>query len=488
MTTSTTAGHGAEGDGTKTESKEVRSPEAVLRRAVLGHLVEYWYSQDEMLELSAQWKRYEHRTAKARAKADAAFAKHEDDLGAGVRKAVKALSKMKNVTDDQRAYAFSAALRDLRPETAADDDGYANTALKRVRERRKDLGLLSAQLVSLVADFELFVLRVTTAWLTYNDDHLAARERKLTFREISELDSIEQLRESMVQAYLEDLMRKSASGWFGEFCKMFGVSSIEGADDFTTQEVFQHRHIIVHHGGLVSRQYLEALSKYPLTVSLGDHIPVDLARVASAANALACVAHSIAISALAASSKQPVDREQMETEAGELTYILLLLGRNVVVDRFVSGFNLDRVSRAFSREQIRVNGWIAKRRLGTLSAVAAQVDAWDVSGAADSFKLAKLVLTGKRPQAVAMAKNMIKDGRMSSYSIASWPLFEEIRDEILASAGTDEADEPDSQKELGSETVDPRSASEGQPALEGEEGELDASDASAHENIHPEEA
>lgn len=488
MTTSTTADDSAEGDGTDTEGKEVRSPEAVLRRAVLGHLVEYWYSQDETLKLSAQWKRYEHRTAKARAKAGAAFAKHEGDLGAGVRKAVKALSKMKNVTDDQRSYAFSAALRDLRPKSAADDDGYANTALKRVRERRKDLGLLSAQLVSLVADFELFVLRVTTAWLTYNDDHLAARERKLTFREISELDSIEQLRESMVQAYLEDLMRKSASGWFGEFCKMFAVPSIEGADDFATMEVFQHRHVIVHHGGLVSRQYLEALSKYPLTVSLGDHIPVDLARVESAANALACVAHSIAISALTASSKQPADREEMETEAGELTYILLLLGRNVVVDRFVSGFNLSRVHRVFSREQIRVNGWIAKRRLGTLSMVASQVEAWDVSGSADAFKLAKLILTGRRLQAIAMAKSMMKDGRMSSYSVASWPLFEEIRDEVLASAGADESDERDSQEELGGETDEPRSAAAGQPALEAEKGAPDASDAATHEGTPPETA
>lgn len=485
MTTPTTADHSAEGDATDTDGKEVRSPEAVLRRAVLEHLVEYWYSQDETLKLSAQWKRYEHRTAKARAKAGAAFAKHEDDLGAGIRTAVKALSKIKNVTDDQRSYAFSAALRDLRPEAAADDDGYANTALKRVRERRKDLGLLSAQLVSLVADFELFVLRVTTAWLTYNDDHLAARERKLTFREISELDSIEQLRESMVQAYLEDLMRKSASGWFGEFCKMFAVSSIEGADDFTTQEVFQHRHIIVHHGGLVSRQYLEALSKYPLTVSIGDHIPVDLARVESAANALACVAHSIAMSALSTSSKQPADREQMETEAGELTYILLLLRRNVVVDRFVSGFNLTRVHRVFSREQIRVNGWIAKRRLGTLSKVASQVEAWDVSGSADSFKLAKLILTGKRPQAVAMAKSMMENGRMSSYSVASWPLFEEIRDEVLAPAG---ADDPDSQEQLNGETDEPGSAAAGQPVLEAYEGDPDASDATTHEDASPETA
>ena len=410
------------------------SAAAMLRNQVLEHLVEIWYSQNERLDLAKLWESYEQAIAAATKAASEAFASGGEDFLEGVKNARTAIRNIKGLTLEQRSFAFETALREQHSESSDSGGGYVGAAARRARASRKDMGLQSAQLVSMVADFELFVLRITSAWLAYNSEHLANRKRELTFTEIIALDSIEELRESIINDFLGDHMRKSASVWLSEFCKLFNVNSIYGMKDFATLEIFQRRHVIVHHGGVVSQQYLDALKDFKLSVKVGDDLPVDLDYVQRAADSLAAMAHSIAMAALISStSKDAREREVVEQEAGELTYILLTLSRNVVVDRFIDNFEVARVRRQFSREQLRVNGWIAKRRLGTLSQVRTEIDEWDTSASADAFKLGKLVLLDSRDAAIEMALKMIEQNRLTRYSVAVWPLFEDIKDDIFAS-------------------------------------------------------
>ncbi len=398
---------------------------------MLEHLVEYWYSQDETLRLAKQWTRYEKVSSDARAAALEAFDKVEGSFGEQLEAAMAAIDGVKNVTGEQRAYALSAVLRSSR-FSPHPDNGYAMAALASVRKRRKDMGLLAAQLLTLVADFELFILRVSTAWLAFDASHLGEKSRTLTFKELESFESIDEIREPILHDFLEDLMRKSASGWFDELSKMFGGAKIQGAKDFATLEVFQRRHVFVHHGGIVSRQYLQALKDFKMTVALGDELSVDLDYVERAAASLASAAHSIAMCALITSSAtDSIERRETEREAGELTYILLTLQRDVVVDKFVSAFDLTRVKDTFARELLRVNGWIAKRRLGLLGDVIEEIAEWDTAAADDRFKLAKLILLDQKQMAVDKAVEMIAQGRLTQYAVAMWPLFETISSAVL---------------------------------------------------------
>ncbi|KEP75958.1 hypothetical protein HR12_17685 [Microbacterium sp. SUBG005] len=84
-----------------------------------------------------------------------------------------------------------------------------------------------------------------------------------------------------------------------------------------TLEAFQRRHVIVHHGGVVSRQYLSNLKKFGPKVALGDDLHVDRQYIRDAATALASVAHSIVMTALMSSTtKSPEERRFVEHEAG----------------------------------------------------------------------------------------------------------------------------------------------------------------------------
>lgn len=438
-----------EDESVETESvPPTPSPGEVLRADVLEYLVDLWEGQRETIRLAKQWSRYEEGIDKA---AEVALRQLEDadlDVQTRVTKASESITKTRGLSRDQKDSAFRRALQSYMDTRTPRAHGRTGAALRSVTTRRRDLGLLSSQLVTLVADFELFVLRVTTAWLDFDPQHLSARKKELSFEQLGQLGSIEDIRTSMVNSFLEEHMRKSASAWFGVFCELFKASKLEGADDFTTLEIFQRRHVVVHHGGLVSRQYLAALDSYKHDASLGDHLAIGLDYVKAAADSLGVLAHSIALAALYASTRNSEERLAVEREAGELTYLLLNQGRATVVRRYVEATDLQRVKREFSREQIRVNGWIARRRLGDGEAVRKQVQQWDVAAKDLSFKLAKKTLLGETEDAVEIAQRMIDSNDLSLLAIQTWPLFEEIRDEMLAALdGEDEGDEATSEAE-----------------------------------------
>ncbi|WP_410908224.1 hypothetical protein, partial [Priestia sp. SIMBA_032] len=84
--------------------------------------------------------------------------------------------------------------------------------------------------------------------------------------------------------------------------------------------------------------YMNQLANHKHSAKLGDHLPVDLTYVENAADALAIAAHSITVAALFQTVKSADERTWVETEVGELTFLLLNQEREKVVERFVSKF------------------------------------------------------------------------------------------------------------------------------------------------------
>jgi hypothetical protein len=428
-------------------STEIPDARGRVQEEALTALTDLLYSQRETLRLARQWSRYEGEIDSA-ARLAAESLKDADDA-AGIEEALKIVNATKGLSRDQRSQAMRRAL-----DLALDEDekpvGRASSVFRNARLRHRDLGLLSAQLVTLVADFELFVMRIMSAWIEYDSSLLAGRKKEITFADLEAAASLDEMRGSMVQSYLDDHMRKSATAWFKVFCEAFGTEKLEGAEDFATREAFQRRHVIVHHGGVVSHEYLSQLKDYQHQAAIGEHLPVDIGYIESAADALAIVAHSATLAAMFSAAKGSKDAQHYaEREAGELTFMLLNQDRDRVVRRFGQVFRVEQVKFEFAREQMRVNSWIARRRLGDGGAVVQEVEEWDVGAKDGNFKLARAALLGDVSTAAVYARALIESEDLSELTISRWPLFEEIRQELLAAlkgqdpttAATSEAEE-----------------------------------------------
>lgn len=407
-----------------------RTPIEVLREELLEALIELWSAQTETVRLAQQWGRYEDDiNAGAQAVVDI-VSRSDTDTFAGIEAAIEALEENEALSGDQKAQSLRRGLRTAKPPTTKPARGRAVLVLRNVTSKRRDLGLLSSQLVTLVADFELFVLRVMTAWLEFDDSTLANKERTIKFPQLSTMD-LSELRETMVQEYLDSHMRKSAKQWLKVFSEVFKCKGFPAAEDYATAEVFQRRNIIVHHAGLVSRTYLNELKDFEHDAHLGQHLAVDLEYVQLASDSLGAVAHEIVLEAMHSASKTAADREWVAREAAEMTFVLLQLDRNAVLETYSDATELHRIKDDFPREQTRVNGWIAKRRLDKIDSVRKRIESWDVRAKDPSFKLAKAALLGDVEGSVSLASRLVDADELSVSALASWPLFENIRAPLL---------------------------------------------------------
>lgn len=412
-----------------------------VAREILEALIELLSGQTETIRLAAHWTNYEGDIETGAETALAKMREHGEESTAGLDAAADYVFGESGLSESQAREAFRRAIREFHNHSDRAVLRKSTSLLyARARIRSRDWGLLSSQLVTLVADFELFVLRVMTAWSRHDTTHIANRKKEYTLRELGELGSIDEMREAIIHSYLDEHMRNGWETWSATFATVLGTK-IEGAGEFYLLEALQRRHVIVHHGGVVSRQYLEKLQRFDTEVELGDPLPIDFDYIQSAADAIAAAAHSVALAAIFKAAKTRPEKSAAWSEAGELTYQLLVDRRDEVVRRFSETFDLERVLDEFSRELMRVNGFIAHRRLFGPEAIRARVEAWDTSAKDDQFKIARAVLLGDVRAALPLARRLIAAETLSQYAIATWPLYEDVSTELLALLDQDPGEE-----------------------------------------------
>lgn len=406
------------------------SSEDSFQKQMIDTLLEFWIGQHETLRIAKQWDRYELQINQAYQTAIDAASRMPEDLPTLISSTRDLIEEIQGLSEDQVETAFHRAMDTIFENQRVTADKATNSAAERIRIRRNDLGLQPSQLVTLVGDFELFVSKVMGLWMQFDSSHIDSRKAEYSFHDLNRAGTIEELRQSMIHDFLDEHMRKSATDWFKLFCAVWETQGIYGANDNETIEIFQRRHVVVHHGGLASRQYLKNVKSKSPEINLGDHLHVSLEYVQNAADKLAAVAHSIVLTGLYFSAKSADSRREVEAKAGELTYILLTQHRDAVLNKYISTFEATRMSNEFAREQIRVNGWIAAKRIGKFSEIRDEIEHWDVSAKDSNFKLARLVLLDKIDESVDLIHRMIKANEFSMYALVTWPLFENIREEL----------------------------------------------------------
>ena len=113
--------------------------------------------------------------------------------------------------------------------------------------------------------------------------------------------------------------------------------------------------------------------------------------------------------------------------------VCIPLWNSLRAGRWRQAHGLARVEETFATEDVavataKVNGWLALDQGHGPSAIRADVEAWDVSGLPASFQVARLLLLRQDDQALAVLRQLVSDGTMNVGQLASWPLFDRIRE------------------------------------------------------------
>lgn len=94
---------------------------------------------------------------------------------------------------------------------------------------------------------------------------------------------------------------------------------------------------------------------------------------------------------------------------------------------------LARVEEAFAADNVaiataKVNGWLALDQGHGTGAIRAEVEAWDVMTLPAPFRVARHLLLCRDGDALPVLRQLVSDGTISVGQLASWPLFDRIRE------------------------------------------------------------
>jgi hypothetical protein len=290
------------------------------------------------------------------------------------------------------------------------------------RPRREHL-LHGALLTMAIGTLETAIAGVATQHFTVHPEALPGAEKEFSLADLADFENLADARALAISRRVEDLMRSGFKSWDSWFSKLLGADFQElAADRDVLAEAIQRRHLVVHNGGRVSRQYK---AKVPTSeAEVGEELPIDRAYLETAIDAVTIF--GVRLILIAWSKWRPGDPGAGNI-ATDLVYEQLEHGR-LEVARCVAKSAGSFVTKEHQRLSLQVNGWQASKRLKGLDAIKDEVEAWDTTALKGPYMAAKAALLENYDELFALLPMTIERKELEPVALREWPLFKEARE------------------------------------------------------------
>lgn len=178
------------------------------------------------------------------------------------------------IEDDLMSYLKDISVsHELCPEESTDGETYsfiirnddAAAALKRMEEPidiyRATQSVARAQLTSIIAEFEYFCIRMVKIFANNDPKKFLHQDTQVPLGRLISGESVEEIISTEVEKRIRNEMRGSHSAiieWLVEQLELGSTDKImENKYYRDFMECCQRRHLFVHNGGIVNKQYLE---------------------------------------------------------------------------------------------------------------------------------------------------------------------------------------------------------------------------------------
>lgn len=288
-------------------------------------------------------------------------------------------------------------------------------------------------LVSLVSQYDAFLGRLLKVCFLKKPELLHASDKQVTFEIINQFQSLEALREYMLEKEIEAVLRKSHLDQLQWMERLFGVTLTKGLDSLPSFiEITERRNLFVHTDGIVSSQYMAACRAHGVSLDPGIREGRRL-RVTQKYFAESCdCIHEIGVKLGHVVWRKlfPHEREDADNHYLEYTFELLQAGKYRLAARL-----LDLACSVFAKQSAESEGLIFRINL-------AQADKWngdedrcrrvlaetDWSAKEDKFKLAHAVLHENWAEVGALMRRIGTSDAVGTDGYRNWPLFRKLRE------------------------------------------------------------
>ncbi|MFJ4261084.1 hypothetical protein ACIPYU_01400 [Paenarthrobacter nicotinovorans] len=330
---------------------------------------------------------------------------------------------------EEHRKAMHEAIRSLPEDCGQDYFSDVARAILRKQETPQTTKLLSSLLTTVVADFEVLMGNVLRVVITNVPKIISSSNQTFTWSQVCDFDNLESFRQHHIDKFVDGLLYGSYSDWLDFVANKLHIPVPALANDASTVEIFQRRHMIVHNGAFASKQYVEACAPSPFKKDLDDYLGVDVPYLRHASDRLMSIAIFLVFATCQKFVKDQDSVESVESYIGGVVSYHLLQDK-----RFEAVRQLTEVVQASSFKDLgagyryQVNGWVAAKRTGNLTKHKADIENWNTSVLQPVFRLAKHALLDEFAEGHRLVQKMRASDELPLRHWLTWPLLSELRD------------------------------------------------------------
>lgn len=286
-------------------------------------------------------------------------------------------------------------------------------------------------IVSLISQFDAYFGNIIKTIYYKKLEILSTSEKSIKYSEIIKINSIDELKEYIIEQEIEAVLRKSHNDQFKWLENKLNMKLRQGLNCWPTFiESTERRNLFVHCDGCVSNSYIKNCKEFGVSINginVGDKLEVTREYFTLVCNCILEI--GIKLAHVIWRKITPDDRENADNNLNSIVYDFLSeedYNLAIVISEFATN-----VIKKFSSEEIKmyltVNKIQAYKWSGNEKTCKKMLHDIDWTALEDKFKLAYYVLLDDYTNAAKIMRRIGNSGVINKVDYKEWPLFKEFR-------------------------------------------------------------
>ncbi len=285
--------------------------------------------------------------------------------------------------------------------------------------------LHNSLLAMAIGAFEVLVAGVATRYYVDRPNALDSDEKSFSFSELREFGDVDDAADEMISRRITSLMYGGLDSWADWFDKNCDADIAALAMNFgAVQEAFQRRHVVLHNGGLASRQYLRNVGNS--SAGVGERLPVTPAYLDDVFDELDVLGTTLGV--LAEGTWHPEGRDTVAGQLLRRCFELMVEGRWEASQALAAaGKKLNCV--ALLKASLQCNEWLCRAERFGYDSVREEVERdFDASHMSGRFKMVKQIFLGELDEAIAGIPEVVETKEITRGELEAWPILRKLRE------------------------------------------------------------
>lgn len=285
--------------------------------------------------------------------------------------------------------------------------------------------LHNSLLAMAIGAFEVLVAGIATRYYVDHPNALDSDEKSFSFAELREFGDVDDAADEMISRRITSLMYGGLGSWADWFAKYCDADIAELAMNYEeVQEAFQRRHVVLHNGGLASRQYLRNVGES--SAEVGERLPVTAAYLDDVFDELDVLGTTLGV--LAEGTWHPDGRDAAAGALLRRCFELMVEGRWEASQALAAaGKRLKCV--ALLKTSLQCNEWLCRAERFGYESVREEVERdFDASHMSGRFKIVRQVLLDELDEALVAIPEVVETKEITRGELEAWPILRKLRE------------------------------------------------------------